>query len=136
MPEPVEPVVLRLDEQPVDGWDDPVRGRLAWRTLFGGGSRTDALTAGVAELAPGDWLGLHRHTPAEIYFVLEGSGIVTLAGREHALSAGSAVFIPGDAEHGIRNSGTSTLRFLYAFPVGSFAEIEYGFSAEPGSPTA
>jgi quercetin dioxygenase-like cupin family protein len=126
---PLRPLVVQADEQDRDGWDDPVKGRIAWRTLFSGDrTLTDGLTAGIAEVEPGGWLGLHRHTPPEIYYVIEGSGVVTLEGTEHAVVAGSAVFIPGNAEHGVRNPGKTPLRFLYAFAADSFSEIEYRFS--------
>ena len=122
-------LIIRTEEQTLDGWDDPLKGRVSWRTLFSGGTTaTEALTAGVAELQPGDRLGLHRHTPPEIYYVLEGSGIVTLDGVEHEMAAGAAVFIPGDCEHGVRNDGASPLRLFYAFAVNSFGEVEYRFS--------
>lgn len=125
-----KPVVVHEGELSQDGWDDPVKGRIRWRTLFSGDrTPTAALTTGVAELAPGGWLGLHRHAPAEIYYVLEGRGIVTLDGVEHEVSAGSAVFIPGNVEHGSRNTGDAPLRVLYAFAADSFAEVEYRFSA-------
>ena len=124
-----KPLVIRTEERQLDGWDDPVKGRISWRTLFSSDNTpTEALTAGVAELQPGGWLGLHRHTPPEIYYVLEGSGIVSLDGAEHEVTAGAAVFIPGDCEHGIRNDGTVPLRFVYAFAVSSFGEVEYRFS--------
>lgn len=124
-----EPLVVETKLQSLDGWDDPVKGRIGWRTLFSGDiTPTNALTAGVAELESGGWLGLHRHTPAEIYFVLEGQGVLTLAGAEQHVVAGQAVFIPGDCEHGIRNEGKAPLRFLYAFAVDSFADVEYRFS--------
>jgi quercetin dioxygenase-like cupin family protein len=127
-----EPLVIDLHDRPRDGWDDPLRGKVGWRTLFSGDiAPTDSLTAGVAELAPGGWLGLHRHRPAEIYFVLEGNGMLTLEGREHTVGPGAAVFIPADAEHGIRNAGDEPLRLLYAFAVDSFAEVEYRFSRRP-----
>lgn len=125
----VEPLVIQAADQPRDGWDDPVKGRVGWRTLFSGGTTaTDALTAGLADLEPGDWLGLHRHAPAEIYYVLEGKGILIIDKAEHQVGPGSAVFIPGDAEHGIRNSGENVLRFVYVFPTDSFADVEYRFS--------
>jgi mannose-6-phosphate isomerase-like protein (cupin superfamily) len=124
-----EIVAVRDRDLDRDSWDDPVKGRIAWRTLFGGdNSKTDSLTAGIAEVEPGGWLGLHRHTPAEIYYVLEGSGIVTIDGREYPVAAGTALFIPGDAEHGLRNEGDVVLRFLYAFAADSFAKVEYRFS--------
>jgi quercetin dioxygenase-like cupin family protein len=123
------PLVVREHDLDHDGWDDPQKGRVAWRTLFSGDlTETEALTCGVAELQRDGWLGLHRHSPAEIYYILEGSGIVTLDGVEHAVAAGSAVFIPGDAEHGIRNTGPGLLRFLYAFPVDAFGDVEYRFT--------
>jgi len=43
--------------------------------------------------------------------------------------AGTAVFIPGDAEHGIRDTGAGVLRFLHAFAVQSFTEVEHRWSA-------
>jgi quercetin dioxygenase-like cupin family protein len=121
--------VIDVKDLPRDGWDDPIKGRIGWRTLFGGGATaTDSLTAGVAEVESGGWLGLHRHKPAEIYYVLEGNGVVTLDGQEHAVGPGSAVFIPGDAEHGIRNTGEKALTLFYAFAVDSFEDVEYRFS--------
>jgi quercetin dioxygenase-like cupin family protein len=124
-----EPFVAASADLKRDGWNDPVKGRVGWRTLFSADlTPTDGLTAGIADLEPGGWLGLHRHSPAEIYYVIEGRGIVTIEGREHVVSAGSAVFIPADAEHGIRNDADAPLRFLYAFPVDSFGEVEYRFS--------
>lgn len=127
----VEPLVLHEADVALDGWDDPIRGRVRWRTLFSrGGTPTDGITCGVAHLGPGDWLGLHRHAPPEIYYVLAGSGVVSLNGAETPVKAGAAVFIPGMAEHGVRQTGTDRLRFFYGFPVNSFDGVEYLFSAE------
>lgn len=124
-----------LDEADVaqDGWDDPVRGRLWWRTLMSSGVTPSAgMTCGVTELQPGEWLGLHRHAPPEIYYIFTGAGLVSLDGREIPVKAGSAVFIPGLAEHGIRQTGSEILRLFYVFPVDSFDGVEYVFSAAPG----
>jgi oxalate decarboxylase/phosphoglucose isomerase-like protein (cupin superfamily) len=41
---------------------------------------------------------------------------------------GSAAYIPGNREHGIRNASEEPLRFFYAFGVGSFGDIEYRFT--------
>ena len=119
--------------EPQDGWDDPVRGRVSWRTLFSGDvTESFGLTCGVAVLEPGGWLGLHRHAAAEVYQVLQGDGRVTLSGVEHLVRAGSAVSIPSDVEHGIRNVGHSTLRFFYCLAANSFADVEYRFTADVG----
>jgi mannose-6-phosphate isomerase-like protein (cupin superfamily) len=115
--------------EPTDGWDDPVHGTVSWRTLFSGDvTDTDTLTCGVGTLQAQGWLGLHRHANAEVYFVLEGAGIVTLAGVEHQVKAGAAVSIPADVEHGIRNAGDATLRMFYCLAADSFSDVEYCFS--------
>ena len=128
-------MILDEADTPQDGWDDAVRGRIRWRTLFSkGGTPTDGITCGVAELGPGDWLGLHRHAPPEVFYVLAGTGIVTLGGEETPVKARSAVFIPGMAEHGIRQTGADLLRFFYGYPVDSWPDIEYLFSAAKPAP--
>jgi mannose-6-phosphate isomerase-like protein (cupin superfamily) len=132
--EGVAPLVIDAADAPQAAWDDPVRGRLHFRTLFSRGlTPTAAVTCGVTELKPGDWLGLHRHAPAEIYYVFAGAGVVSLDGEEIAVGVGSAVFIPGMAEHGIRQTGNEVLRLFYAFPVDSFDGVEYLFSAAPAA---
>jgi mannose-6-phosphate isomerase-like protein (cupin superfamily) len=113
-----------------ESWWDPVRGDLAFRTIFGTGTTTPDITAGVAELQPGGWLGHHRHEPAEVYYVLHGEGALHIDGEEHAVRAGTAAYIPGNSEHGIRNTGSDALRFFYTFAVGSFDEVEYRFTGE------
>jgi mannose-6-phosphate isomerase-like protein (cupin superfamily) len=126
----LEPLAIDEADAPRDGWDDPVRGRIHWRTLFSQGlTQSAGITCGVAELGSGDWLGLHRHAPPEVYYVFAGAGVVSLDGREIPVRAGSAMFIPGMAEHGIRQTGTESVRFFYAFPVDSFDSVEYLFSA-------
>ncbi len=126
----ISPIVVDERDVARDGWDDPRRGRLHWRTLFSqGATPTQGITCGVAELAPGDRLERHRHAPAEVYYVVAGEGIVFLEGEEVAVKPGAAVFIPGMAEHGVRQTGAATLRFFYAFAVDSFDAVAYLFSA-------
>lgn len=111
----------------VETWSDAVRGEVAFRTVFGADPTTPDFTAGVADLEPGGWLGHHRHEPAELYYVLVGDGVLDIDGEEYAVGAGTAAYIPGNSEHGIRNTGRSLLRFFYAFAIGSFDQVEYRF---------
>jgi quercetin dioxygenase-like cupin family protein len=65
--------------------------------------------------------------------VLEGRGVVSLDGVEHTVAAGASVFIPRDAEHGIRNTGDAPLRVAYALAADSLAAVDYRFSAAPAT---
>ena len=126
-----EPVVSREGDQEWETWseeDIAKKGFVYWKTLISKGvTPSENLTLGVARLPPGGALHEHRHTQEEVYLVLEGSGLVTVAGAETAVEAGSAVFIPGDAPHSCENTGASDLRVAYVFPADSFEEVEYVF---------
>ncbi|WP_237480082.1 cupin domain-containing protein [Lichenibacterium dinghuense] len=126
----VDAIVARAEARPRETFGDPARGDVSWVTLFSGEmTPTQAMSAGLAELKPqGGRLASHRHAEPEIYFVVEGSGVVTVSGVETRVAAGAAVFIPSDAEHGIRNDGDAVLRFFYVFPVDRFPDVVYRFS--------
>jgi mannose-6-phosphate isomerase-like protein (cupin superfamily) len=125
-----KPLVISEADVERETWSDPVRGKVGFRTIFGGATTTGDFTAGVTDLEVGGWLGHHRHEPSEIYYVLDGAGTLTIGEEDHAVSAGTAAYIPGNSEHGIRNTGDGPLRFFYAFAVGSFEDIEYRFTAQ------
>lgn len=121
-------LVLQENARPITSWNDH-RGRLTFRTLFSAdATATAGMVTGVAELPEGGYLALHRHAQTETYFVLSGEGVVTLNGAESEVRSGSSVFIPGSTEHGIRNTGTATLRFFYALSADTFDDVGYEFS--------
>jgi quercetin dioxygenase-like cupin family protein len=126
-----EPVVVDLEAREWEGWPAEQvaeRGEAEWKTLISRGLTPSAsLTMGVARVAPGGSLRLHRHEQAEAYLVLAGTGVVTIDQTERPLREGVAVFIPGDALHGVRATGTTDLRFAYVFAADAFDDVEYVF---------
>ena len=124
------PVVTHAAQCVTEQWDDPLRGRVQWWTLLSA-DRTPSrdMTCGVAEIAPGrpDVLHPHRHAQAEIYHFLSGTGVVHIDAAEHAVRAGTTLFIPGGLSHGVRNTGDGPLRLFYVFAVDSFDEVHYVF---------
>ncbi len=125
-----EPFVVHEHDVALEEWNDPVKGQVSWRTLLSADrTPTSTMTVGVAEVEPGgsDEFHPHRHADPEIYYILEGEGLVEIDGVEHAVRTGSAVFIPGNAWHSSRNTGAATLRLLYVFAVNSFHQVEYEF---------
>ncbi|CAM5764190.1 hypothetical protein LMIY3S_01063 [Labrys miyagiensis] len=124
-----QPVITREEERPREFWEDPAKGSVAWHTLFSGDiTPTDSLCAGIAVLpAKGD-NPRHRHAEPELYLILEGSGVLTIDGRESPVTKGAAIFIPGNAWHSLRNALDTELKLLYVFPAGRFSDVIYEFA--------
>jgi quercetin dioxygenase-like cupin family protein len=128
-PHPTAPVVQRPDDLQSEEWRDPLRGHVRFATHFSADrTPTDSMVAGRADIPPGGQFGRHRHPPAEIYHVLEGTGIVHLDGDEQAIAPGDAVFVPGGCQHGLVNTGTVPLRLFYVLAADAFDDVAYDFA--------
>ncbi|PYI07225.1 RmlC-like cupin [Aspergillus sclerotiicarbonarius CBS 121057] len=134
MPLPkTQPVILSssaITTFPPESFPDPSHGQLTWRTLFTQpNTPTSDLAAGIAICPPHmGHLCAHRHTQAELYYVLKGRATVTIDGQPHQVEKGSAIFIPGDAEHSVMNDSDQEFEWLYVFPGGNFQDVIYRFS--------
>lgn len=124
------PFVVHESDCEVEDWSDSGRRGVSWRTLISADrTPTDSLTVGIAEIQPGapDELHLHRHEPAEAYYILSGTGVVSIDGEVHHIRAGSTIFVPSNAVHAVGNTGTEVVRLLYVFGVDSFDDVKYIF---------
>ena len=122
---------IALEELAWETWDDPgLRDRSAvrWKLVFSGPrTPTEAMSVGLAELAPSGVLPLHHHAPAEVYHVLAGEGRCEVEGVPHELRPGRLLFIPAGARHRTINTGSVPLRCLFVFPTDSFEQVVYHF---------
>jgi mannose-6-phosphate isomerase-like protein (cupin superfamily) len=113
--------------QPIERWIDPGMGSITWQTLFSKDiTPTDSITCGIAHIAPGDGLSLHRHPHAEVYFGISGSGTIVVEGQAFTIAPGVALFVPGNALHSVPESKTA-FSWLYVFAADSFADVPYTF---------
>jgi quercetin dioxygenase-like cupin family protein len=112
-------------------WDDRGRqGDVAFRTLVDAdGGPSSGLVQGLAEFAPGDHEGLHRHDRPETAFVLDGGGVLVLRGEEKPVEPGDMLFLPAGLVHGWR-AGEEGMRVLYSFPADRFSEVAYHWDSE------
>lgn len=115
-----------------ESFPDQSCGIVTWHTLFSQPTTpTSDLSAGVATCPPKTGhLCAHRHTQAEIYYIVEGDGEVTIDGVKSPVTKGSVVFIPSDAEHAVVNTGPRELRWFYVFPTGAFGDVVYRFTKD------
>lgn len=113
---------------PLERWPDPARGTIAWKTLISADTTpTDSLICGIAEMQTGDTFALHSHPQPEVYFGLSGAVDVSVDGIIHRLITGTALFIPGNAVHGVIRAD-QPVRWFYTFAADRFSQIDYTFT--------
>ena len=72
------------------------------------------LTITLVEMEPGGFQHVHYHNPEQMYYILEGSGIMTVDDERKPVQAGDCIYFPSRARHGLENTGGTVLRYLSA----------------------
>ncbi|MDD5163434.1 MAG: cupin domain-containing protein [Candidatus ainarchaeum sp.] len=67
---------------------------------------------GEAALKPGKTSFWHRLKNSELYFILQGTGLMQIDEEAESVKSGQAVFIPANAKQRIKNTGKKSLVFL------------------------
>jgi mannose-6-phosphate isomerase-like protein (cupin superfamily) len=125
-----------IKELQSQGYSDREHGKCSWKTLISSDKTpSNSLTCGIATLPPkrenqpasaGGNLAQHRHRHAEIYIVLSGEAIVNVDMLEYPVQAGSVLFIPGNAEHAVRNTSlVDEFVWYYCFAADSYGDVRY-----------
>jgi len=66
-------------------------------------------------LHPGSAIGYHRQDEDEIYYVLSGTGELTLNGARSIVGPGTAILTRTGSSHGIRQMGSDDLVIIIAY---------------------
>src|SRR5438309_10729853 len=77
-------------------------------------SSADHLTTTLAVIQPGGEQRIHSHRPEQVYFILEGRGLMTVGRETQRVGPGDCIFIPSGHPHGLKNDGDVTLRYFSA----------------------
>lgn len=122
------PVMVDERDLAEENWQDPSRGSIRWKTLLSGDvTASEKLVCGIAIMDTGETFALHAHPDPELYFGLEGEVDVHIDGTVHRLKPGVALFIPGNAVHGVL-AADQPVRWFYTFAANTFADITYTFA--------
>jgi mannose-6-phosphate isomerase-like protein (cupin superfamily) len=65
-----------------------------------------------AVVRPGQTTRSHRLRTSEVYYIMEGTGVMHINEESKAVGPGQTIYIPPDARQFIRNTGASDLVFL------------------------
>jgi mannose-6-phosphate isomerase-like protein (cupin superfamily) len=68
----------------------------------------------VTEVDPNEMQFLHSHEQQQCYYIINGTGLMTIDDETAKVEAGDAVFIPSGSTHGIKNIGKNKLTYLTA----------------------
>jgi quercetin dioxygenase-like cupin family protein len=72
----------------------------------------------LLDIAPGAEIPIHTHDPqVDSIFVVSGRGEAYVNGEWRTIGAGDYIFVPAREEHGIRNTGATSLQlFIHHSP--------------------
>jgi mannose-6-phosphate isomerase-like protein (cupin superfamily) len=72
------------------------------------------LTTTFVVIEPGGYQRVHSHVPEQVYFILEGTGRMTVRDETERVGPGDCVFVPTDSPHGLVNDGDTALKYFSA----------------------
>jgi transcriptional regulator with XRE-family HTH domain len=115
--------LVQLEEEPPIRMFPPDRHVVLWRgqrggngTLLAGGEQRPSVELWTWELQPGEPHDSEPHTTGtrEVVYVQEGTLTLTVDGRCHYVTAGSAAAFLGDRRHSYVNEGAVPCRYVLA----------------------
>lgn len=89
-------------------------GLLSHFLLGKGDADGDPLAVTWVDIVPGAKQRLHSHPEPQVYVIIQGSGMMHLAGESAQVRVGDLIFIPANAMHGIDNNGDGPLSYVSA----------------------
>ena len=92
-----------------DGIEFRGLGALVKRVIYPELTGVQGATLAVVFINPGEEIVLHSHPEEELYYIISGTGTVTLDDEEYPLGPGTAVYIAGNRIHGQRPTGNEPL---------------------------
>ena len=87
---------------------------LATAAVYSEFLRVPALSLGFYRHDAGASVPQQPHTEDEVYFVISGSGMIAIAGTDHAVTSGSVAFVPAGVAHHF-HTVAEELRVLVVF---------------------
>jgi mannose-6-phosphate isomerase-like protein (cupin superfamily) len=76
---------------------------------------TTSFNAGIIKLRMGQIDNQSSHPVDEIYYVIEGKGLISISGTDHEIRKGAIFFVPADSDHRFHgNRGDLIILYILA----------------------
>jgi quercetin dioxygenase-like cupin family protein len=108
-------IITYSDVNPTHFDQGPAAG-VAARVVIGKADGARNFCMRVFQIAPGGHTPLHAHAWEHEMFVHAGVGEVFGNGKWTPMQAGNVIFIPGDEEHQMKNTGQESLTVVCLVP--------------------
>ena len=72
------------------------------------------LSITIVEMEPGGIQHVHAHDSEQMYYIMEGTGLMTVDDEQRQVEAGECIFFSSFSRHGLENTGGTRLRYLSA----------------------
>ena len=96
--------------------DSPEVKNAAMKVLIGQDQGWADHVMRIIELEPDGYSPKHAHPWPHINFMIEGSGVLMIEGQDYPVKQGSYAYVPADANHQFKNTGSSAFRFICIVP--------------------
>jgi mannose-6-phosphate isomerase-like protein (cupin superfamily) len=100
-----------------------IAGRQAPVTIIVDKKKKDVKSISLCfeDIIPGDGIPVHKHlNEEEVIFIQRGTGLFSMGNKEFTVKEGSAAFVPKGVWHGLKNTGSETIRMMFSFTPAGF----------------
>ena len=95
---------------------EPVGDGITIRWVIGQPDGAPNFAMRVIEFESGAVFEPHQHPYEHEIFVLDGDGVVQVAGKQTPMKPGRVIYVPPNEIHGYENTGNGVLRFICVIP--------------------
>jgi len=90
------------------------KGAILFREVFKKSDfRSNVQFLHETSVIPNSTIGYHKHAGnEEVYYVIDGKGLMVVDGQEKVVGPGDAVITYGGSSHGLKNIGNKNLKIL------------------------
>ena len=107
--------IKNIAETPWRQFPDHFGGALSKPLVMPETMQSKHLDYRISMYQPMAYVAPHSHREQEqVYHVLEGEGLMEIAGKTHVVRRHDVIFLPPGVEHAISNTGVSDLVFIVA----------------------
>ena len=110
--------VVDYKETPAQSFNGEIVKNVTGRVVIGKDDGAPNFCMRVFTIGAEGFTPRHSHDWEHEIFIHSGQGQVFKEGEWHNVTAGTAIFVPGNEEHQLRNTGTEDFTFICLIPKG------------------